>query len=60
MTTESVEIRWKQRFENLDKAYKRLLQARDAFSKNDLEIDLLRISLIGAFEQVYQEFAGRL
>lgn len=42
------DIRWKQRFENLDKGLQRLLKTQKAFSKTD-EPDVVRIALIGAF-----------
>ena len=43
-----LDIRWKQRFENLDKGLIRLLKTQKAFSKTN-EPDLMRIALIGAF-----------
>ena len=42
------DIRWKQRFENLDQALLRLLKTQKAFSKTE-DPELLRIALIGAF-----------
>lgn len=42
------DIRWKQRFENLDLALTRLLRTQKAFVKTE-DPDLLRIALIGAF-----------
>lgn len=42
------DIRWKQRFENLDKALTRLLRTQKEFRKAD-DQELLRIALIGAF-----------
>ena len=42
------DIRWKQRFENLDLALTRLQRTQKAFTKTE-DPDLLRIALIGAF-----------
>lgn len=42
------DIRWKQRFENLNKALARLLRAQKTYLKTD-DPELLRIAFIGAF-----------
>ncbi|MBF0442832.1 MAG: nucleotidyltransferase substrate binding protein [Oligoflexales bacterium] len=47
------DIRWKQRYENFDKALQRLFAAQKALSEN-YENDLYRIALIGAFEFTFE------
>ncbi|OGI00391.1 MAG: hypothetical protein A2Y25_02250 [Candidatus Melainabacteria bacterium GWF2_37_15] len=43
------DIRWKQRFQNFEKAYKKLKKAVDSYKQNP-EDDLIQMALIQAFE----------
>lgn len=47
------DIRWKQRFENLDKALVVLGECVDAINK-DSENKLLKIALVGAFQFIFE------
>lgn len=53
MTEETVDIRWKQRFENLQSAFKKLQEAITVHQQMP-ENDLIKIALVKAFEMTFE------
>lgn len=50
---EQSDIRWKQRFDNLQRAYRRLLWALE-IQEQDPENDLIRMAVIKAYEFTFE------